>query len=157
ALFNPSIVPHPDQSDLPPGGLRFVLSLRATGEGHISSIMFRTGVVDAQNNITINDPTRHCLEPATVPNAAYEKPIFARQLDDLGLSGDFSRQTLKDLRETFTHDELQAAITAALKQLPAGGQDNETIARKVVALAQSNYEVQFSPGSRLSERVLFPM
>ena len=43
ALFNPSIVPHPDQSDLPPGSLRFILSLRATGEGHISSITFRTG------------------------------------------------------------------------------------------------------------------
>src|ERR1035437_6515245 len=47
ALFNPSIVPHPDQSDLPPGGLRFILSLRATGEGHISSITFRTGLLGA--------------------------------------------------------------------------------------------------------------
>jgi len=54
ALFNPSIVPHPDQSDLPDGSLRFVLSLRATGEGHISSITFRTGILDAKNNITIN-------------------------------------------------------------------------------------------------------
>jgi hypothetical protein len=46
ALFNPSIVPHPDQSDLPAGSLRFILSLRATGEGHISSITFRTGYLD---------------------------------------------------------------------------------------------------------------
>src|ERR1017187_8489906 len=45
ALFNPSIVPHPDQADLPPGTLRFILSLRATGEGHISSITFRTGII----------------------------------------------------------------------------------------------------------------
>jgi hypothetical protein len=44
ALFNPSIVPHPDQSDVTPGALRFILSLRATGEGHISSITFRTGI-----------------------------------------------------------------------------------------------------------------
>ena len=42
ALFNPSIIPHPDQMSLPPGALRFILSLRATGEGHISSITFRT-------------------------------------------------------------------------------------------------------------------
>ncbi|HWN93552.1 MAG TPA: glycosidase, partial [Methylomirabilota bacterium] len=47
ALFNPSIVPHPDQSGLPHGALRFILSLRATGEGHISSITFRVGVVNA--------------------------------------------------------------------------------------------------------------
>src|SRR3989454_2352092 len=157
ALFNPSIVPHPDQSDLPPGALRFVLSLRATGEGHISSVTFRTGVVDARNNISINEPTRHCLEPATGPNAAYQKPIFARKLEELGLAGDFSRHALKDLGDTFTLDELLAAAGTALKQLPAGDQDTETLARKILALAQSNYEVQFAPGSRLSERVLFPM
>src|SRR5882724_3806708 len=46
ALFNPSIAPHPDQSNLPEGSLRFILSLRATGEGHISSVTFRTGFVD---------------------------------------------------------------------------------------------------------------
>jgi hypothetical protein len=46
ALFNPSIVPHPDQTGLESGALRFILSLRATGEGHISSITFRTGVID---------------------------------------------------------------------------------------------------------------
>src|SRR6185295_19383243 len=63
ALFNPSIVPHPDQSDLPAGSLRFVLSLRATGEGHISSVTFRTGTLDAKCNIAVNDPTRFCLEP----------------------------------------------------------------------------------------------
>jgi len=45
ALFNPSMVPDPDQTDLPPGSLRFILSLRATGEGHISSITFRSGIV----------------------------------------------------------------------------------------------------------------
>src|SRR5208283_5272366 len=72
ALFNPSIVPHPDQSDLPPGALRFILSLRATGEGHISSITFRTGLLDANNNIMIDALTRYCLEPVQVPNATYE-------------------------------------------------------------------------------------
>src|SRR6266571_3359833 len=76
ALFNPSIVPHPDQTDLPSGALRFVLSLRATGEGHISSITFRTGFVDATNDICvrINPPTRFLSEPQQVPSAFYEKP-----------------------------------------------------------------------------------
>ncbi|MEW6061067.1 MAG: glycoside hydrolase family 130 protein [Bacteroidota bacterium] len=53
ALFNPSIVPHPDQSNLPEGSLRFIMSLRATGEGHISSIVFRSGVVDEAGNVDI--------------------------------------------------------------------------------------------------------
>ena len=52
ALFNPSMVPHPDQSDVPPGSLRFILSLRATAEGHVSSIAFRSGLLDADSNIT---------------------------------------------------------------------------------------------------------
>src|SRR5436190_5946053 len=80
ALFNPSIVPHPDQSDLPPGSLRFILSLRATGEGHISSITFRTGAIDSEDRVTINAPTRYCLEPEQVPSASYEKALFERKL-----------------------------------------------------------------------------
>src|SRR5206468_11423660 len=62
ALFNPSVVPHPDQTGLEPGGLRFILSLRATGEGHISSVTFRTGFVDADNQVSINPPTRFLTE-----------------------------------------------------------------------------------------------
>jgi len=66
ALFNPSIVPHPDQSGLSFGDLRFVMSLRATGEGHISSIVFQTGVVNAAGDIAL-DPVSSkltCGQPA---------------------------------------------------------------------------------------------
>src|SRR5580765_5381858 len=157
ALFNPSIVPHPDQSNLPPGSLRFVLSLRATGEGHISSITFRTGLLDAKNNITINEPTRYNLEPAQAPSLAYEKGLFDRKLKELGLEGDFSRHVLENLKEVFSLDELRASIGLAVKQNEARGQETEGAARKILALAQSNYEVHFPPDSRLSERVLFPV
>jgi predicted GH43/DUF377 family glycosyl hydrolase len=157
ALFNPSIVPHPDQSDLAPGSLRFVLSLRATGEGHISSVTFRTGFLDAKNNITISEPTRYNLEPEQAPNLAYEKGLFDRKLTELGLTGDFSRQVLQNLGDVFTLDELRASIILAVKQNETRGQETEGAARKILALAQSNYEVQFPPDSRLSERVLFPV
>jgi predicted GH43/DUF377 family glycosyl hydrolase len=157
ALFNPSIVPHPDQSDLPRGSLRFILSLRATGEGHISSISFRTGYLDASGSITLNTPTRYCLEPAQVPNASYEKIVFQRKLQELGLLGNFSRQLLKDLGDSFTLKELSASASRAAKQLRARGHESKAVARKTLMLAQSNYEVQFAPDSRLSERVLFPV
>ncbi len=157
ALFNPSIVPHPDQSDLPPGSLRFILSLRATGEGHISSITFRTGFLGANGEITINEPTRYSLEPVQVPNAAYEKGLFERKLQELGLAGDFSRRVLQGLADSFTLEELRASIGVAVKQEEARDQETEAVARKTLVLAQSNYEVQFSPESRLSERVLFPV
>ena len=157
ALFNPSIVPHPDQSDLPPGSLRFILSLRATGEGHISSITFRTGLLDARSNITINAPTRYCLEPEQVPNASYEKDLFERKLQELGLAGDFSRQVLQGVGSSFTLDELRASLSRSAQQFHARDQETGAAARKILMLAQSNYEVQFAPDSRLSERVLFPV
>lgn len=56
ALFNPSIVRHPDQSDAPEGGCRYILSLRAVGEGHISSLTFRSGSIGANGDVVI-DPT----------------------------------------------------------------------------------------------------
>ena len=156
ALFNPSIVPHPDQSDLPPGSLRFVLSLRATAEGHISSITFRTGLLDANNNITIDTPTRYSLEPMQVPNAIYEKRLFERKLQELSLVGGFNRQVLKGLGDTFTLEELRTSISLAVERLRAPDQETKSVARETLMLAQSNYEVQFAPDSRLSERVLFP-
>ena len=85
ALFNPSIVPHPDQSGLPKGALRFILSLRATGEGHISSITFRTGTVSAQHRITLTPPVPFAAEPERVPNAAYDKGLFAHKLQEAGV------------------------------------------------------------------------
>ena len=157
ALFNPSIVPHPDQSDLPPGSLRFILSLRATGEGHISSITFRTGFLDANCNIMINTPTRYSLEPVQVPNESYEKRQFERKLQELGLAGDFNRQVVQGLGDSFTLEELRSSLSLAMKQHQARGEEAEAVARKTLMLAQSNYEVQFAPESRLSERVLFPV
>jgi predicted GH43/DUF377 family glycosyl hydrolase len=156
ALFNPSIVPHPDQSDLPPGSLRFILSLRATAEGHISSITFRTGLLDANNNIRIDAPTRYSLEPMQVPNASYEKRLFERKLQELGLGGDFNRQVLKGLGDAFTLEELRTSVSLALKQLHVPDQETQSVASETLMLAQSNYEVQFAPDSHLSERVLFP-
>ena len=157
ALFNPSIVPHPDQSDLPRGSLRFILSLRATGEGHISSITFRTGLIDASNNIAINEPTRYCIEPEQVPNMSYEKGLFERKLQELGLHGDFSRQMFESLGDPFTLADLRSSISMASKRLQDRGQETEAVARKIMTVAQSNYEVQFPADSRLSERVLFPV
>lgn len=156
ALFNPSIVPHPNQSDVPPGSLRFILSLRATAEGHISSITFRAGILDANNNIKIDAPARYSLEPMQVPDATYEKRLFERKLQELGLVGDFNRQVLKGLGDAFTLEELRASVSLAVKQLRVPDQQTQSVARETLMLARSNYEVQFAPDSRLSERVLFP-
>ena len=157
ALFNPSMVPDPDQTGVPPGSLRFILSLRATGEGHISSITFRSGLVNARGAITIDPPTRYCLEPAQVPNASYDRPLFERKLRELGLIGAFTRRLLGSLGEAFTLEALRTAIELTARRLGARDQQTEAVARKTLMLAQSNYEVRFASDSRLSERVLFPV
>jgi predicted GH43/DUF377 family glycosyl hydrolase len=158
ALFNPSMVPHPDQSDVPPGSLRFILSLRATAEGHISSIAFRSGLLDASSNIKMDLPSRYSMEPMQVPNSTFEKPLFARKLQELGLVSDFNQVVLSDLPEAFSMEELRDSIRRAAKRFPeAEHEPTKSIARETLMLARSNYEVQFTPESGLSERVLFPV
>ena len=156
-LFNPSIVPHPDQTCLPPGSLRFVLSLRATGEGHISSITFRTGVLDTRGNILIDKPTPYALEPAQMPQASFRKDLFARKLDELTTAGAFSREVLKGLGESFTLADLRASVSQAVKQFQVRDVETENVARKILMLGQATFEVQFTSDPGFSERVLFPL
>lgn len=157
ALFNPSIVPHPDQTDLAPGAMRFVLSLRATGEGHVSSITFRTGVVDASHQVSINPPTRFVTEPQLVRDRPFAKTRFAAQLAERGFAGEFTRRTLSALGESFSLDELRAALVLVQNQLgtvESAGAVSATNA--ILRLALSNYQVRFPAGQRMSERVIFP-
>ncbi|MGD0500548.1 MAG: glycoside hydrolase family 130 protein [Bryobacteraceae bacterium] len=157
ALFNPSIVPHPDQTDLPPGALRFILSLRATGEGHISSVTFRTGVIHPDRRIEVFTPTGFLSEPRQIPNPLYEKPLFGRKLSELGLNGEFTRRVMNRLGESFALEELRTALQAEQFRLPDGmAREDQTAAQGIWTLARSNYEVQFQPEQQISERILFP-
>ena len=110
ALFNPSIVPHPDQTGLAPGALRFILSLRATGEGHISSITFRTGIIHARSADRGIPAGGFLTEPRQIPNPLYEKPLFERKLSELGLTGEFTRRVMHKLGQSFALEDLRAAF-----------------------------------------------
>jgi predicted GH43/DUF377 family glycosyl hydrolase len=157
ALFNPSIVPHPDQTGLPAGALRFILSLRATGEGHISSVTFRTGVLLANRRIDVITPTGFLTEPRQVANLLYEKGLFERKLAEIGLTREFSRRVLNKLRGSFTLDELRRSLQAEQFRLPDGmSREDQLESQGIWLLARSNYEVQFQPNQKLSERVIFP-
>jgi len=76
ALFNPSIVAHPDQGGLLPGELRFILSLRAVGEGHVSSVTFRTGVCGPDGSVAVNDPGSYTVAPRieNIPGGVPDDP-----------------------------------------------------------------------------------
>ena len=156
ALFNPSIVWHPDQSGLDEGCLRFIVSLRATGEGHISSITFRSGVVDAENHFSLDKPSRFVTTPEVIPNPSYEKALFERKLYELGLDNNFAAQIFSALDDDFTLTDLQENINFALRQHHHRNGESEATARGMLSLAQSNYEVKFSADQPLTERIIFP-
>ena len=157
ALFNPSIVPHPDQSNLPEGSLRFVMSLRATGEGHISSIVFRTGIVDGEGRISINQPTRFVTAADVHPNPSYEKRLFEQKLLELGLLNSFAQQLMDRLEAQFTYEQLSEMARQSLRRDRLHSADVQATAQGMMALAQTNYEISFEPSDHCSERVIFPV
>jgi predicted GH43/DUF377 family glycosyl hydrolase len=156
ALFNPSMVWHPDQSGLEPGASRFLLSLRATGEGHISSITFRSGTIDASNRIRMAEPTRFVTAPEQVPNTLYDKNLFFRKLLELGVDGPFPGKVLGNLNDQFTLDELHRAINKTMEQSRPRQSENVPVVQGMLTLAMANYEIGYSPEQNISERVLFP-
>lgn len=155
AVFNPSIVPHPNQADLPPGSLRFILSLRAIGEGHVSSIVFREGIIDSNYNITIIEPTPFVMEPERIPNPSYDKYLFRKKLYEIDGLNEISQAILDNLPHPFTLNDLEKAISSFIRNLTERRNIYDTI-QVMRNLAQSNYEVHFSPEELISERVIFP-
>lgn len=156
ALFNPSIVPHPSQADVPKGALRFILSLRATGEGHISSITFRTGIVSARNRITLAPSVPFLIEPERMPNQTYEKSLFSNKLQEAGIHNEFCQRMLEQLPDPFAIEDLRQTLESSRQTADAVDATADRSARGMLLLAGSNYEVRFPPGRRVSQCVIFP-
>lgn len=156
ALFNPSIVPHPDQTGLEEGSLRFVLSLRATGEGHISSITFRTGRINRHGAITVDVPSRFVTTPVHVQPDSYNKEKFCSRLQELGLADNITETILKALQPEFTADELIREIEFLHGHAQHRDTEFERTSQRLINLAKANYEVVYSPDQPLTERVIFP-
>ena len=158
ALFNPSIVPHPDQAGLGPGDLRFILSLRSTGEGHISSIQFRTGVIRRDHSIEIKEATPFVTLPELNPNPTYHKRAFLDKLNEMGLENDWAASVMGRLGKTFLFDELDKSIQRATSdEASAHTRDVPRTLECMHWLAESNYEIHFAPSSEMSERIIFPV
>jgi predicted GH43/DUF377 family glycosyl hydrolase len=156
ALFNPSIVSHPDQQGVDKGSLRFVMSFRATGEGHISSIEFRSGTVDENNDIYFDAVSQYVATPEIHTDPVYYRQHFRRKLEEMGTRERIINILLEGLGETFTLDELQLQIKN-LRSTKFRLVDKQHAIDTALWLARSNYEVIFSPQQSISERVIFPV
>jgi predicted GH43/DUF377 family glycosyl hydrolase len=157
ALFNPSIVLHPDQTGAPEGGVRFIMSLRATGEGHISSIEFRAGNVDRAGGITLDPVSRFVTMPAIVPNPSYRKKRFIIKLHEMGFENDHTIAVLTPLSDHFTRNDLIRSVASVRSETLPATQDLIRTLDAVQWLADSNYELLFSPKLAMSERIIFPV
>jgi len=155
ALFNPSVVLSPDQTNLGPTERRLILSLRAVGEGHVSSIEFRTGIIDTAGNLRFAAPSKHALLGTLTLPATYDKAAFMKKLHELGVWNDIAKAVILPLPAAFSLSELNASLTAMEKDGPPRALWHETV-RSIHVLATAVYVTTFPPESDLSERVLFP-
>jgi len=157
ALFNPSIVPHPDQSGVSTGGLRFIMSLRATGEGHISSIEFRSGCIAADGGIALDPISRFVTVPEIVPNPRYRKKRFIIKLHEMGFGDTHAAAVMTPLAENFTRSELNQSVSSVRRQTQPTTGDLVRTLECIQWLADSNYELRFSDKLTMSERIIFPV
>jgi len=158
AFFNPSIMEDPDQTGLAPGEKRVIISFRATGEGHISSIVFRSGILDRDNNIIIEPPGKMLESPERVKNHTYHKESFLRKLQEMQSPAHAAAYTAmqEKLPDTFVYEELKKYVEEA-RVLLAGNTVDEVLLNEILWLASSHYEMDFSVDTAISERVIFPI
>ncbi len=157
ALFNPSIVPHMDQSNLSEGSCRFIMSLRATGEGHISSIVFRTGVIRANGDIEFEPVSPYVAMGRPDQFAKHVKQKFFLKLIEMGAYNELAADILDHLPLEFDYGQLEHSVN---QQWAKHGEDHEAFsetAEQVLWLARSNYQLVFPTDCPISEVVIFPV
>ncbi|HBG49608.1 MAG TPA: glycosidase [Cyanobacteria bacterium UBA9971] len=151
AFFNPSIIAHPDQSALSEGSLRFILSFRSVGEGHISSIEFRSGIIDKNGDFTFDKVSRFAERAKIASNPVYDKTTFFLKLAEMQKPENIISQKVSDL---LSDEFLLSDLLAVLKIVVDS--EHKDIGENITWLAKSNYELQFKLNQELSEKIIFP-
>ncbi|MDT5212982.1 MAG: hypothetical protein QOK18_1221 [Mycobacterium sp.] len=154
ALCNPSMVAHPDQAGTPDGSLRFVMSVRGIGEGHQSSMGFRTGTVDAGGNVSIDEAVPFATTAAAT-QALLDGAVFRNELARLGDAREAADYVLDALGDRFTRADLDEQLDTLLTNMRTRGRARATIA-EIRSIADRSYSVEFADDTTLSERVLRP-
>lgn len=156
ALFNPSVVEAPDQSGMKSGEKRVIVSFRATGESHISSIEFREGILDKDCNIHLDPPARFLTEGKLTGEKRNDKDHFAQQLSQLRLPEDLHVGILHQLTKEFTYSEIDVVLRNLLRSVKDPS-DQQSMKQHVLELVDASYELHFPAYTGLSERVIFPV
>lgn len=155
AFFNPSIVAHPNQNGLDEDSLRFILSFRSVGEGHISSIEFRSGVVDKDCNFVFDKASRYAERAKIVSNPVYDKATFFMKLSEMQKCESESTQAIYKQVHSLLNDEFLLSELNLVLELVVDC-EHKDVFEKIMWLAKSNYELQFNSELDLSEKIIFP-
>lgn len=156
AFFNPSIIEAPDQSNLQAGQKRIIVSFRATGEHHISSIVFRQGLIDKDNNLKFQPEGSLVDVPEIIKRHVYKKKSFLKKLSEMNIHKEILNTVMNKLGDTFVYGELKNSIDKSLKQVEVTPSKTK-VTEAILWLARSHYEVKFSLDTAISERVIFPV
>ncbi len=157
AFFNPSMVEDPDQSVVQKGEKRVIFSFRATGEGHISSIVFRGGILDENCNLQVKGSGKMLNEAKNIKRHAYNKKHFFSELSELHENDkEIKSKIYSKLPEDFSYGELDRVVKKTKKELNLC-LSGEILCDEIMWLASSHYEIIFSLDTDISERVIFPI
>ena len=155
AFFNPSIIPDPDQTNLEEGQLRVIISFRAVGEGHVSSVVFRRAMIDRNNDITVMPAGNYIDEAEKVHNVMYQKRLFLKKAQEADINEEFLQKVTHELEDRFNYEQLKALVIEAKAQT-----DDVKILRQynlILALSDSYRRISFSKDTDISDRVIFPL
>ena len=156
AFFNPSMIESPDQTGLEKGSKRIIVSFRATGEGHISSIVFHSGLIDGEGKLYFEKSGRYIEEPEMVRRYKYDKRTFASKLREMKLPGKIVDDVMNRLNDEFIYGELLGSVQKTVAENNLSAEKRQAI-EEIVWLADSHYEIRFSKDTDISERVIFPV
>ncbi|MDC7236081.1 MAG: glycoside hydrolase family 130 protein [Spirochaetales bacterium] len=156
AFFNPCIMEDPNQDHLESGQKRVIVSFRATGEGHISSIVFRSGIIDSHNKLTFRKTNGLVEMPDVIKMREYDKKKYIAKLDELDIHKDIVDQIMDRLNDFFTFGDLQRSIHESVKEVKLSV-SKKNVVQSLVWLADAHYDITFSEDTTISERVIFPV
>jgi predicted GH43/DUF377 family glycosyl hydrolase len=156
ALFNPSVVEAPDQSGMKPGEKKVIVSFRATGESHISSLIFKQGILDEQAVIRFDPSGNFMGEGVITQKKRDNKVVFEELLSHMVLPGNVRTNILEQLTDPFSYKEIELVIKQVLRQVPSATERNK-LKYDILSMVNTRYEIQFPADSLLSERVIFPV
>jgi predicted GH43/DUF377 family glycosyl hydrolase len=155
ALFNPSIVIHPDQTNVPAGAVRFLMSLRATGEGHVSSIVFRRGTIHRDSAISFDPPASFAYTGHLEPPRHLRRAPYAHKLQDMDIRKDLVGALMAELPDPFTLEQLKAAVHHLHQQGLLSPRRKEADIR-LLWPARASYNIRFPTDSHPAETTIAP-